>query len=106
GPALMLVEHTVATHVMRRQPRMDVLRKLGRGLTVLVAAYLALRLGDVLYRGFGAAALSFGFEARWFWLEIVIGLVTPLALLLTPDIDRRKWRLCAAGLCVVLGVAL
>src|SRR5262245_40974863 len=106
APAPMLVAPTVATHVLRRQPRMDALRSLGRLLTVLVAAYLALRLGDVLYRGAGTAALSFGFEARWFWLEIVIGLVVPLALLLTPDIDTRKWRLCAAGACVVVGVVL
>ena len=106
GPAVMLVEHTLATHFFRLQPRMDVLRSLGRGLTVLIVAYLALRLGDVLYRGVGDAALSFGFEARWFWLEILLGLVVPLALLLTPDVEQRKWRLCAAGACVVLGVVL
>jgi Ni/Fe-hydrogenase subunit HybB-like protein len=51
-------------------------------------------------------ALAFGFEARWFWLEIVIGLLVPLALLLTPDIDQRKWRLSAAGALVVAGVVL
>jgi Ni/Fe-hydrogenase subunit HybB-like protein len=106
GPAVMLVEHTLATSFFRLQPRMDALRSLGRGLTVLVAAYLALRLGDVLYRGAGDAALSFGFEARWFWLEIVVGLVVPLALLLTPDAERRKWRLCAAGGLVVAGIVL
>jgi len=106
GPAVMLVEHTLATHFLKLQPRMDVLRALGRGLTVLVAVYLALRLGDVLYRGVGNLALSFGFEARWFWLEIVVGLVAPLALLLTPDIDQRKGRLGMAGALVVIGVLL
>jgi Ni/Fe-hydrogenase subunit HybB-like protein len=106
GPAVMLVEHTLATHFLRLQPRMDALRSLGRGLTVLVAVYLALRLGDVLYRGAASAALSFGFEARWFWLEIVVGLVVPLALLLVLDFDRHKWGLCAAGAFVVLGVVL
>jgi len=106
GPAVMLVEHTLATHLMRRQPRMNVLRSLGRGLTALIAVYLALRLGDVLYRGVADRALAFGFEARWFWLEIVIGLLVPLALLLTPDVDQRKWRLCAAGAFVVAGVVL
>lgn len=106
GPAVMLVEHVLATHLLGLQPRMAALRSLGRGLTVLVAAYLALRLGDVLYRGVGDLALSFGFEARWFWLEIVVGLVAPLALLLTPDIDQRKWRLFAAGALVVAGVVL
>jgi Ni/Fe-hydrogenase subunit HybB-like protein len=106
GPAVMLVEHTLATHFLRRQPRMNVLISLGRGLTVLIVLYLALRLGDLLYRGVADQALSFGFEARWFWLEIVIGLLVPLALLLTPDIEQHKWRLCAAGACVVIGVVL
>lgn len=106
GPAVMLVEHTLATHFLKLEPRMDVLRGLGRGLTVLVAVYLALRLGDVLYRGVGNLALSFGFEARWFWLEIVVGLLAPLALLLTPDIDQRKGRLGMAGALVVIGVLL
>ena len=106
GPAVMLVEHTLATHFLRLSTRMDALRSLARGLTVIVAAYLALRLGDVIYRGVAEQALSFGFEARWFWLEIVLGLVVPLALLLTPDVEQRKWRLCGAGACVVLGVVL
>ena len=106
GPAVMLVEHVLATHFLRLQPRMNVLRGLGRGLTVLIAVYLTLRLGDVLYRGVADSALSFNFAARWFWLEIIVGLLVPLALLLTPDIDRRKWRLCAAGLFVVAGVVL
>jgi Ni/Fe-hydrogenase subunit HybB-like protein len=106
GPALMLIEHPLATHFLRLQPRMDALRSLGRGLTVLVAAYLALRLGDVLYRGEVDTALSFGFEARWFWLEILVGLVLPLAILLIPDIDRSKWGLCGAGACVIAGIVL
>jgi Ni/Fe-hydrogenase subunit HybB-like protein len=106
GPAVMIVEHTLATHFLRLQPRMDVLRSLARGLTVLVVVYLLLRLGDVLYRGVGDAALSFGFEARWFWFEITVGLLVPLALLFIPDIDRRKWGLCAAAAAVVIGVVL
>jgi Ni/Fe-hydrogenase subunit HybB-like protein len=85
---------------------MDALRNLGRILAVLVVLYLVLRLGDVLYRGEVDAALSFGFEARWFWLEIVVGLVAPLGLLLTPEVDTRRWRLFAAGLLVVVGIVL
>jgi Ni/Fe-hydrogenase subunit HybB-like protein len=106
GPALMLIEHPLATHFLRLQPRLDALRSLGRGLTVLVAGYLVLRLGDVLYRGAADTALDFGFEARWFWLEILVGLVLPLAILLVPDIDRSKWGLCAAGACVIAGIVL
>jgi Ni/Fe-hydrogenase subunit HybB-like protein len=106
GVAVMLVEHPLATRFLGLRPRMDALRSLGRGLTVIVVLYLALRIGDVLYRGVADQALSFGFEARWFWLEIVIGLLVPLALLLTSGIERHKWRLCGAGACVVAGVVL
>jgi Ni/Fe-hydrogenase subunit HybB-like protein len=106
GPAMMIVEHVLATHFLRLQPRMDVLRSLARGLTVLVVVYLLLRLGDVLYRGVSDSALSLGFEARWFWLEIVVGLLVPLALLLVPEIDRSKWGMFAAAGCVVIGVVL
>jgi Ni/Fe-hydrogenase subunit HybB-like protein len=106
GPAMMIVEHVLSTHFLRRQPRMNVLRSLTRGLTVLVVVYLVLRLGDVLYRGVGDATLSFGFEARWFWLEIVVGLLAPLALLLVPNLDRNKWGMFAAAACVLIGVVL
>jgi Ni/Fe-hydrogenase subunit HybB-like protein len=106
GPAMMLIEHPLATHFLRREPRMDALRSLARGLIVLVAVYLALRLGDVIYRGQADTALSFGFEARWFWLEILVGLVLPLALLLVPDVEQRQWGLFSAGLCVVVGIVL
>jgi Ni/Fe-hydrogenase subunit HybB-like protein len=106
GPAVMLVEHTLATSFLGLEPRWGVLRSLARGLTVLVAGYLALRIGDVLYRGGVDAALSFGFEARWFWAEIVVGLVLPLALLLVPDLDRRRWGLFSAGLLVIVGIVL
>ena len=50
----------------------------------------------MLYRGVAEQALSFGFEARWFWLEIVLGLVVPLALLLTPDVEHAASGGCAA----------
>src|SRR4029434_7847197 len=40
GPAVMLVEHTLATHSLRLQPRMEGTRARRRGLTVLVAVYL------------------------------------------------------------------
>jgi Ni/Fe-hydrogenase subunit HybB-like protein len=106
GPAVMVVEHILATHVLRLQPRLDVLRSLGRGLTVLIVVYLALRLGDILYRGVAGAALSFGFEARYFWLEILLGLVVPLAILLTPDVHLRRWTLLTAAACVVAGIVL
>jgi Ni/Fe-hydrogenase subunit HybB-like protein len=106
GPAVMVVEHILATHLLRLQPRLDVLRSLGRGLTVLIIVYLALRLGDILYRGVAGAALSFGFEARYFWLEILLGLVVPLAILLTPDVHLRRWTLFTAAVCVVAGIVL
>src|SRR5262245_39543991 len=106
GPAMMLIEHPLATHFLRLQPRMDALRSLARGLTVLVAVYLVLRLGDVIYRGQVDTALSFGFEARWFWLEILVGLVLPLALLLVPDVEQRKWGLFTVGLFLVVGIVL
>src|SRR5262245_15146737 len=106
GPAMMLIEHPLATHFLRLQPRMDALRNLARGLTVLVAVYLVLRLGDVIYRGQVDTALSFGFEARWFWLEILVGLVLPLALLLVPDVEQREWRLFTVGQFLVVGIVL
>jgi Ni/Fe-hydrogenase subunit HybB-like protein len=106
GPAMMLVEHVLATHFLRRQPRMEVLQGIGRGLTVLIAVYLMLRLADVLYRGQVDAALSFGFAARWFWLEIVVGLIAPLALLLVSDVSQRKWGLFSVGVLVAVGVML
>jgi Ni/Fe-hydrogenase subunit HybB-like protein len=106
GPAVMIAEHTLATHFLRLEPRMDVLRSLGRGLTVLIAVYLALKLGDIVYRGVAGSALSFDFAARYFWAEILVGLVLPLALLLTPDIHDRKSGLFAAAVCVVAGVVL
>jgi Ni/Fe-hydrogenase subunit HybB-like protein len=106
GPAVMLVEHTLGTAFFRLQPRMVALRNLARGLLVIVAVYLTLRLGDVLWRGVASEALSFGYEARWFWLEILVGLVLPLALLLVPGVEQRRWSLCAAGAFVVAGVVL
>lgn len=63
-------------------------------------------LGDIVYRGVAGSALSFDFAARYFWAEILVGLVLPLALLLTPDIHDRKSGLFAVAVCVVAGVVL
>ena len=101
----MTIEHVIATHFLRRVPRVDLLAGLARFQVGLIVLYLVLRLADLVYRGATDLVLDFDGLSMLFWAELVVGFLVPLALLSIPDLRDNKWALFL-GSCLVAAGAL
>jgi Ni/Fe-hydrogenase subunit HybB-like protein len=95
GLAMTIFESSMSARHFGRQLELPILQELGRVLAVVLSVYGILRFEDLLHRGVLKLMLQPGYEMYLFWLEIILSLVLPLALL-----TRRKIRMSAGGLYV------
>jgi len=118
GPAISMTAAIILQWVTRRKTvPLEVLRTIARfsGLGLLAYAYVKLwDLAAVAYYGRTPGTenafyllnqltpYGFGF---WFG-EIVLGIVLPVVLFLTPGLNRRRSNLALGGLLAALGVAI
>jgi len=106
GLAMVIVESTLSAWFFGRGLELDLLRGLGRGLSWVMLLYLALRGLDIVIRGVGGELLVATPQATAFWIEIVVGLLLPLAVLLTPEWLATGRGLFWAALLVVIGLVI
>jgi Ni/Fe-hydrogenase subunit HybB-like protein len=85
---------------------MPLLQSLGKGLVVALGVYAAARLGDMARLGVLGEALGGGREARFFQLEMAIGVILPMVLLVLPAVHRNSERLFRASVLVVAGLVV
>jgi Ni/Fe-hydrogenase subunit HybB-like protein len=106
GPAVAILEHLAAARWLGFQPHMDLLAGLARIEAWLVALFLAFQMGDLFYRGAVDAMLSASWFAVSFWVEILFGLLLPLALLIMPEVRESRSGLATACGLILAGVLL
>jgi len=68
--------------------------------------YLVLKLGDLLVSGEIALIWNAGAYSAWWWLEMSVGLILPIALLLIPTLNRRPGTAAIAALLLLFGVMM
>ena len=106
GPAMAILEHLAAARWLGFEPRMNMLAGLARIEAWLIGLFLAFQLGDLVARDAVGAALSSSWLAVFFWIEIGLGLLLPLAMLMMPEIRQSPGGLATACALVVGGVLL
>ncbi len=87
GFAVVIFESTLASTAFRRSMEADLLARLTRLMVWLLAAYLVVRVADLVVRGALDNAFAFTIEAVMFWLEMA-AFVLPLVLLGTQAARR------------------
>lgn len=106
GMAMVIVESTLSSRFFGRGLELDLLQGLGKALSWVLLLYVAIRGVDLVARGVGSELLLMSPQAIWFWIEIVVGLLIPLAILLTPEFAASSRGLLWASLMVVAGLVL
>src|SRR5688500_15883092 len=106
GPAMAILEHLAAARWLGFEPRMEMLASLARIEAWLVALCLAFQMGDLVSRGAVGGMLNGTWFALFFWIEIGLGLLLPLALLMMPEVRQTPRGLATACGLVVAGVLL
>lgn len=105
GYAVVLFETCVAASAYRRSIEIHLLNPLAKVMLGVLAAYLAVRLGDLVWRGALFGAFGFSLEAVMFWLEMIC-FVAPFAIIGSVAQRRNPARLFVAGILLMLGGAL
>jgi Ni/Fe-hydrogenase subunit HybB-like protein len=103
GLAMTIFESSLSSRTFGRQLELPVIQELGRVLLIVLWINALLRFEDFYHRNLLKAIITPSYETYFLWLELILSLIVPLALL-----SFRKVRLSAGGLywtavCCLLG---
>jgi Ni/Fe-hydrogenase subunit HybB-like protein len=96
GLAMTIFESTMSSKHFGRELELPILQELGRVLMIALSVYGVLRLEDLYHRGMLKELFKFGYETNLFWVEALLAVIVPLALL-----GRKKIRTSPGGLYLV-----
>jgi len=102
GFAVVIFEATLSSTGFGRPLETKVLTPLSKIMFWLLAAYVVLRVLDLVFRGAFGSAFAASWQAFWFWVEMV-AFVVPLVLLATEEARRSASKLFAAAVLLMLG---
>lgn len=108
GFPMVIFTMLFASWSVRRKPEMDVLGPLSLYAPVFLSLYLALKIGDMAWRGTWVYLLDGSMLGVMWVIELAIGVVLPMVMILLPGAGVRKspMKLAVACLLVILGVVL
>ncbi|MBN2645624.1 MAG: Ni/Fe-hydrogenase cytochrome b subunit [Desulfuromonadaceae bacterium] len=106
GFPMVIVEATLASSSLGTDDEMEVLTPLSRFTIVLLGLYLALKVGDLLWRGSWTSLLDGTTQSNAFLAEMGLGVVLPFLMLLRAKVRRSRRTLFIAALLIVGGVVL
>ena len=105
GYAVVLFESCLASSAYRRKIETHMLTPMAKVMLGFLAAYLVVRLGDVVVRGALPRAFAVSLEALMFWIETAC-FVAPLFLIGKESDRRNPAKLFLAGVLLMLAGAL
>jgi Ni/Fe-hydrogenase subunit HybB-like protein len=103
GLAMVIFESWMSAKAFHKQLELPLLQSLGRVLLVVLAFYAALRFDDLYHRGLLPMLEHSTYETELFLVEVVIGLLLPIALLANPRIRATAGGLYLSAVLVLLG---
>ena len=105
GYAVILFESCMAAAGFRRQLETHILTPLSKVMLGMLTVFLAVRVGDLAFRGALGYAFEGSLEAFMFWLEMLC-FIAPLILLAKDSARRNPARLFVGAVLLMLGGVL
>jgi len=102
GFAVVIFEASVVSVGFKRPGETPILAQLSRIMYWLLAVYVVVRVGDLVWRGALGAAFAPTLEALMFWLEM-LAFAAPLVLLASAASRNRASRLFISAVLLMLG---
>ncbi|WIM04840.1 MAG: Ni/Fe-hydrogenase cytochrome b subunit [Candidatus Nitricoxidivorans perseverans] len=102
GFAVVVFEATLSSAGFGRPLETKVLTPLSKIMYWLLAAYVVVRVLDLVFRGALGTAFAATWQAFWFWVETA-AFVVPLALLSTEQARRSAAKLFTGAVLLMLG---
>lgn len=106
GFPIVIMESIIACRSFGRKPEMHILTPLSRMIPYLIGAYIAFRLGDMLYRGTYIFLFDGSAASIVFWIEFGLLTIVPFCMFMTPDVRRSPSGLFIGAVMYIAGVVL
>lgn len=106
GFPMVIFESLLASRSFGLKPEMDVLSRLGRMVAPLLGVYLAFKIGDMVIRETFVYLATPTTASIMFLIEVVVGVIFPLRMFLSPMVLKSPLWLFIASSLVILGVLL
>jgi Ni/Fe-hydrogenase subunit HybB-like protein len=106
GPAMVIIESAISSRVFRRGLHLDLLGDLARIIPFILAAYIAVKVGDLAGSGELGLLKDWDLESGLWWLEIMGFALLPMVLFSLPAVRQSEALLLSSALLVVSGVIL
>jgi len=106
GYPMVMFESIFAAKSFGRKPEMAILTPLAKFTPYLLGVYIALRIGDMVYRDTYVHLFEGSAAALIFWLEFGLLTVVPFFLFATPEVRKSAQWLFIASLMYIGGVLL
>ncbi len=103
GLAMVIVESNLSARAFKRQLELPLLQEVARVLLVALGVTGVFRIYDLVHRHVLHLALQWTYEAAFFQLEILAGVILPFLLLAVPSWRIRPRVMYAASLLAVMG---
>lgn len=106
GLPMVIMESLVTSKSFGLKPETRILRDLANMVAPLLGIYLAFKIGDVVIRQTFVYLTEITVESVMFTIELLIGVIIPLRMLLSPKVTRSETGLFIASFLIVIGVLL
>ncbi|MEP0847123.1 MAG: Ni/Fe-hydrogenase cytochrome b subunit [Phycisphaerae bacterium] len=106
GVAMVVFEAILSGMIFGHRYPTRLLGDLARALPLILALYVGLRLMDLNARGELGRLLDNSLESWAFILEMVVGVLLPGSLLLSPEVRYDRLKLFGCALMVIVGVVM
>jgi Ni/Fe-hydrogenase subunit HybB-like protein len=101
---MVVFEATLATTSLKLDSEMKILTPLTRITIFLLGLYLVLKVGDMVVRGTYVYLLDGTAQTNAFLVEMIVGVIVPWLMLLSPAVRRSRQALFIACTMIVGGV--
>lgn len=106
GFPMVVFESVAAGRAFGHETDREVLTGLARIMPFTIGLYLAVKIGDLAFRGAWVHLFVPTLQAKAFWVEMIAGVVLPFVMLLIPRVRRSPGLLFWASTLFVAGVLL
>ncbi len=106
GLPMVIMESLATSRSFKLKPETPILANLGSMVAPLLGIYLAFKVGDMVIRQTFVYLTEFNAASIMFTLELLIGVIIPLRMFLSPQVGKSPLGLFIASVMVIIGVLM
>ena len=104
APAMVTFESLMSEKILKHKSKFNLVSDLAKWMPYLLSFYLLLKVADIIGRNAALETFTINAQAISWWLEVLVGVIVPLILFITPETIKTKGGLLWASSLVVIGL--